>query len=118
MGFRFQAPWASRSRHTTPRARTHAQSTHKVKYVADVVQSVDRQFVDGCKNNRNKACARLFSRFVSLGGQNGDGRFLRTETRKQNDEFLSELGIEPNVGQALSDRHGFVGVGLKGDANA
>ena len=50
--------------------------------------------------------------------QNGDGRFLRTETRKQNDELLSELGIEPNVGQALSDRHGFVGVGLKGDANA
>ena len=42
----------------------------------------------------------------------------RTEARKQNDEFLSELGIEPNVGQALSDRHGFVGVGLKGDANA
>ena len=47
-----------------------------------------------------------------------EGRFLRTETRKRNDEFLSEFGIEPNVGQALSDRHGFVGVELTGAANA
>ena len=64
---------------------------------------------------RMHGCSQGLFRWVV---QNGDSRFLRTETRKQNDEFLTELEVEPNIGQALSDRHGLVGVGLKGDANA
>ena len=37
--------------------------------------------------------------------------------RKQNDECLSELGIEPSLGKALSNYHYYVNVGAKDDAN-
>ena len=49
--------------------------------------------------------------------QVADGRFLRGVTRQQNNECLSEFGIEPSVGLVLSDQHVFVGVALEDDAN-
>ena len=44
-----------------------------------------------------------------------DGRFLRRVTRKQNHELLSEFGVEPSLGQILSDEHDFMVVVLKDD---